>query len=107
DNVKDNWTVGYTRNVAVGVWVGNSNGDPMVNSSGLTGAAPIWNEVITRIYADQALLASFASDGQLLPDHSNPPQGVSAHQLCALSTMTDPVTECRSRFNEWLLDSPA
>ena len=40
DDVKDNWTVGYTRNVAVGVWVGNNNGDPMVNSSGLTGAAP-------------------------------------------------------------------
>jgi penicillin-binding protein 1C len=47
DDVKDNWTVGYTRNVTVGVWVGNSNGDPMVNSSGLTGAAPIWNAVST------------------------------------------------------------
>src|SRR5690606_35504054 len=31
DDVKDNWTVGYTRNIAVGVWVGNNNGDPLVN----------------------------------------------------------------------------
>ncbi len=107
DNVKDNWTIGYTRNVAVGVWVGNSNGDPMVNSSGLTGAAPIWNTVITRIYSDPSLLASFATDGQLLPDQVSPPQGISAQQLCNLSAMTDPVTDCRSRFNEWLLDTPA
>src|SRR5690606_9299095 len=64
DDFKDNWTVGYTRNVAVGVWVGNSRGEPMVNSSGLTGAAPIWNSVITSIYNNQSLLQRLAVDGQ-------------------------------------------
>ncbi|HRF98844.1 MAG TPA: hypothetical protein PLZ51_26725, partial [Aggregatilineales bacterium] len=45
DDFKDNWTVGYTRNVAIGVWVGNNNGDPMQSVSGLAGAAPILNTV--------------------------------------------------------------
>lgn len=107
DNVKDNWTIGYTANVAVGVWVGNSNGDPMVNSSGLTGAAPIWNTVITSIYGSQNLLSSFATDGRLLADQIHPPQGVSQQQLCDLGGMTDPVADCRTRVTEWLLDSPA
>lgn len=107
DDVKDNWTVGYTRNVAVGVWVGNSNGDPMVNSSGLTGAAPIWNSVITAIYNDSALLASFASDGQLLNDQIQPPAGLNRVRLCDVSRMLDPVTSCTGFVEEWALASPA
>ena len=59
DQVKDNWTVGYTRNVAVGVWVGNSDGNRMINTSGVTGAAPIWNQVLTTIYSNQAWLDEF------------------------------------------------
>ncbi|MCC7210094.1 MAG: transglycosylase domain-containing protein, partial [Anaerolineae bacterium] len=46
-NSRDNWTVGYTPNVVVGVWVGNADGTPMIGTSGLTGAAPIWNAVMT------------------------------------------------------------
>ncbi len=107
DNVKDNWTVGYTHNVAVGVWVGNSNGDPMVNSSGLTGAAPIWNAVMTGIYNDNNLLGSFAENGQLLNDTRQPPAGLISAQLCLLSSLTDGSTGCPSHYNEWLLASPA
>lgn len=44
---KDNWTVGYTPEIVVGTWVGNSDGTPMFNVSGIQGAAPIWNQVIT------------------------------------------------------------
>jgi hypothetical protein len=107
DDVKDNWTVGFTANVAVGVWVGNSNGDPMVNSSGLTGAAPIWNTVITGIYGNQNLLRSFATNGQLRNDQRQPPGGLISAQLCLLGQLTDGTTNCGSRFNEWLLASPA
>lgn len=38
----DNWTMGYTADLAVGVWVGNADYTPMQNTTGLTGAAPIW-----------------------------------------------------------------
>ena len=42
----DNWTVGYTRDVTVGVWVGNFNRAPLRSSSGVTGAAPIFHAVM-------------------------------------------------------------
>ena len=44
--IRDNWTLGYTPDVAVGVWVGNADNSPMEDISGLTGAAPIWNQVM-------------------------------------------------------------
>lgn len=43
---RDNWTVGYTRERVVGVWVGNADNSPMRNVSGVTGAAPIWNAIM-------------------------------------------------------------
>jgi membrane carboxypeptidase/penicillin-binding protein PbpC len=47
NDFKDNWTIGYTPQFVVGVWVGNSNGSPMgFGVTGLTGAAPIWNGVM-------------------------------------------------------------
>ncbi|MCA0456347.1 MAG: transglycosylase domain-containing protein [Chloroflexi bacterium] len=107
NDVKDNWTVGYTRNVAVGVWVGNSNGDPMVNSSGLTGAAPIWNSVINTIYGNQALLQQdFAVNGQLQPDQQQSPGGISRREICDVRRLREPATDC-ARINEWFLDGPA
>jgi penicillin-binding protein 1C len=45
-DMRDNWCIGYTSDVTVGVWVGNFNGQPMWNVSGMTGAAPIWRTVM-------------------------------------------------------------
>jgi penicillin-binding protein 1C len=44
NDFRDNWTLGYTSDLAVGVWVGNADYTPMINTTGLTGAAPIWAE---------------------------------------------------------------
>ncbi len=49
NNYKDNWTIGYTPNLVVGVWVGNANGDAMRGISGVQGAAPIWNSAMRRL----------------------------------------------------------
>lgn len=43
---RDNWTVGFTREITVAVWVGNFDGRPMRDSSGVTGAAPLFREVM-------------------------------------------------------------
>lgn len=40
----DNWTVGYTPDYTVGVWVGNNDNHPMKDITGIVGAAPIWNQ---------------------------------------------------------------
>ena len=55
DEKRDNWTVGYTPNFLVAVWVGNNDNTPMNPwlASGVTGAAPIWNRIMTTILKDQ------------------------------------------------------
>ena len=46
NSFKDNWTVGYTPYLAVGVWAGNSDNSAMNNVIGITGAGPIWHDVM-------------------------------------------------------------
>ncbi len=46
DSFKDNWTIGYTPYLTVGVWAGNSDGSVMNNVIGITGAGPIWHDVM-------------------------------------------------------------
>lgn len=54
NSFRDNWTIGYTPSVVVGVWVGNNDNTPMTNiASGITGAAPIWNKIISYILKDK------------------------------------------------------
>jgi penicillin-binding protein 1C len=43
---RDNWTLGFTPDRAVGVWVGNADNSPMLNVSGIEGAGPIWHGVM-------------------------------------------------------------
>jgi penicillin-binding protein 1C len=43
---RDNWTLGFTPAVTVGVWVGNADGSPMAEVSGVDGAGPIWRDVM-------------------------------------------------------------
>lgn len=59
DNKKDNWTFGYTPEFVIGVWVGNNDGRPMNPSltSGVTGAAPIWNKLMANILAGRENVA--------------------------------------------------
>src|SRR5690606_14163863 len=54
---RDNWTVGYTRYVVTGVWAGNSDGQPMQQASGITGAAPIWHDFMESILARPEMMA--------------------------------------------------
>ncbi len=45
-DMRDNWCVGFSRQYTVAVWVGNAGGDPMHDVSGISGAAPVWREVM-------------------------------------------------------------
>lgn len=49
DNKRDNWAIGYTKDRLTAVWVGNNDNSPMSQAlaSGITGAAPIWNKIMT------------------------------------------------------------
>jgi membrane peptidoglycan carboxypeptidase len=50
---RDNLTIGWTPTLVTAVWVGNADNSPMINSTGITGAAPIWHEFMTQALADQ------------------------------------------------------
>ncbi|MBN1463803.1 MAG: transglycosylase domain-containing protein [Paludibacteraceae bacterium] len=51
DNIRDNFTIGFTPTYTVGVWVGNNDNSPLHRSlaSGLSGAAPIWNKIMSLV----------------------------------------------------------
>ncbi len=48
-NNKDAWCVGYTTNLAVGVWVGNNDNSSMTNSGGVSSAGPIWKRFMLEV----------------------------------------------------------
>lgn len=50
DDYRDAWTMGYTADYVVGVWVGNADNRPMVKALSVTAAAPIWNRVMRLIH---------------------------------------------------------
>jgi 1A family penicillin-binding protein len=52
---RDNWTIGYTPSYVVTVWVGNNNNAPMdpYLTSGITGAAPIWHDIMAELLKDK------------------------------------------------------
>jgi membrane carboxypeptidase/penicillin-binding protein len=53
NNFRDNWTVGFTPQLITAVWVGNNNNEEMKNVTGLTGAAPIWHDVMLHFHQNK------------------------------------------------------
>ena len=51
-DMRDNWCIGFSKKYTVGVWTGNFSGESMWNVSGITGAAPIWIEVMNFLHRD-------------------------------------------------------
>lgn len=71
NDYRDNWTMGYTPDLVVGVWVGNADNSPMKGTTGLTGAAPIWHAFLEK-----------ALEGQPPQDFERPP-GIVEKEICA------------------------
>ncbi|HTL01400.1 MAG TPA: penicillin-binding transpeptidase domain-containing protein, partial [Vicinamibacterales bacterium] len=92
----DNWTVGYTREVTVGVWVGNFDRSPLTNSSGVTGAGPIFHGVM--LAAQQRVAGHLREPDEAL---AAIPSDVVRRSVCALSGMRA-TAACPTRINEWL-----
>ncbi len=49
-DMRDNWCIGYSQKYTVGVWVGNFTGEPMWDVTGITGAAPVWLELMNYLH---------------------------------------------------------
>ncbi len=52
-DMRDNWCLGFSQRYTVAVWVGNLNGAPMRDVSGITGAAPVWSELMAYLEGQQ------------------------------------------------------
>jgi penicillin-binding protein 1C len=52
--MRDNWCIGYSSDFTVGAWVGNFSGEPMWNVSGISGAAPLWVEMMNFLHKDKS-----------------------------------------------------
>ena len=70
NGARDLWTMGFTRNAVVGVWLGTSDNSPTYNTSGIRSAAPVWNAVMT------------AAARQKAPLPIDNPGGVVAREIC-------------------------
>lgn len=89
-NFHDNWTIGYTPDLIVGVWAGNTNHEPMRDVSGVTGAAPIWHAFIRSVLANR-------------PEQVfKRPAGLVQLEVCTLSGLL-PTPECPHRQMEWFI----
>lgn len=107
NDFRDNWTVGYTPGLAVGVWVGNTDNSPMQDVTGLTGAAPLWAQFMQAVYANYDLLATLQDGGAQPPTEFTPPPGLERRPICALGSVTPGATECALTEQEWFLIDPA
>ncbi len=65
-DMRDNWCIGFTSRYTVGVWVGNASGAPMHGVSGVSGAAPVWREVVAHLHAQTPSAAPAAPPGLVL-----------------------------------------
>ncbi|MEH2318571.1 penicillin-binding protein 1C [Nostoc sp.] len=87
-NFRDTWTVGFTTDYTVASWVGNFNGEPMRQVSGVTGAAPLWNRIMLHLHEHQEP-ADFPS-----------PEGLVQLPVCAISGLR-PTPDCTSVVQEY------
>lgn len=90
---RDNWTIGYTPSFLVATWVGNNNNKPMnpYLVSGVTGAAPIWNKLMTYLLQD------------IKDEFWQQPENIVKAQTCTWQRVDDPNNpqalsgECKGR----------
>lgn len=93
DDLRDNWTIGFTPYILIATWVGNNDNTPMNRNlvSGVTGAAPIWNKLMKKMVEGK-------------PDMwPSQPDGIVGAQICSISGLLPPNPEgddkgCATRF---------
>ncbi|RLC32760.1 penicillin-binding protein [Candidatus Woesebacteria bacterium] len=90
NNLRDNIAIGYNQDYLVAVWVGNNDNSPMARvASGITGATPIWNKIMSTLLANEQ------------NKEWRVPEGLEEIPICTL-TGTLPCEGCPTRL-EWFL----
>lgn len=105
NDYRDNWTMGYTPGLVVGVWTGNTDNSPMIDISGLTGAAPLWSSFMQAVYSNSDFVGRLAVNGQQPPSDFIRPAGLVEKPICALNSAALSSTECAPAGSELFLES--
>ena len=80
---RDIWTMGYTTDLAVGVWVGNSNNAKTNNVLGASGAAPIWHNFMVEVHQRPELARNLLDpNGAPFPTEFAVPPGIEQSAVC-------------------------
>jgi 1A family penicillin-binding protein len=92
DDKRDNWTIGYTPSFLTTVWVGNNDNTPMnpYLTSGITGAAPIWNKIMSYVLKDQP---------EQWPSR---PENITGLSICALTGRLPGDSNCPTRYEYFI-----
>ena len=107
NDYRDNWTLGYTPYLVTGVWVGNSDNSPMIKSSGVTGAAPIWHDFMEGVFSNPARLLPFRrADGSLPQSFTRPPE-LEAATVCRVESLRGQGPDCPETSQELFLKGTA
>ena len=91
NDIRDVLTMGFTPQLVTGVWVGNADRSPMLELSGASGAAPIWQRFMTVALADKPA------------EDFVPPIGLQQFEVCA-DTGTLPSAACPNRRVHWFAE---
>ena len=129
---RDNWTLGYTPDLAAGVWVGNADNTPMLDISGISGAGPIWHDFMVNVLRnvparqfarpDWLVQVEVCADSGLLPgverdwasraakSGAGAPSGAAARSggafataTAATRTVSPAAAPCPARRPEWFI----
>ncbi len=87
---RDAWAVGYTTDLTVGVWVGNSDNSPMQEIAGVNGAGVIWRD----------LMLTYHRELDLPVRQFSPPSGIEQRNICA-ATGAPASPACPVTATEW------
>lgn len=102
NDFRDNWTVGYTPGLVTVVWTGNTDNSPMIDVSGLSGAAPLWADFMEAVYADANLMTALeVTEGLLPPTDFIAPTTLEKVAFCNLSSVKADAETCELSVSEW------
>ena len=93
NDFKDNWTIGFTPSYVVAIWVGNNDGSPMGGLvSGITGAAPIWHDIMENLLKGKP------------PEPFQRPGGIIQKAVCEdTGSIPGKGNSCKTRFEYFIL----
>ncbi len=106
-DMRDNWCMGWSQRYTVGVWVGNSAGDSMHDVSGVSGAGPLWHDIMSWLHRRQgsvqpAMPVSVQRSQVVFQDHIEPSRQdvfLGDTAVSRVSLASTEITEASGRSN--------